>query len=85
MSWTFNVPPVELEGFADAVREAQTSGQEGLQDAADQVEAAKAAILLLAIHLKRTKLSASASGHALQATDGDNWHDGISLSVTGVL
>jgi hypothetical protein len=84
MSWTFSVGPVEREQFEDAVMSVQASGQEGVADAAEQVEIAKDVALLLAMHVKRSKLTANATGHALQETDDANWHDGISVSVSGV-
>jgi hypothetical protein len=84
MSWTISISPTPRDDFDAAVDRAEASGQDlELPGVRDDVEAAKGALKNLAQRVKRPLISATAYGHSLQEDEGPNWHDGVSVSVTG--
>lgn len=83
MSWNFSISPVHRDQFAEAVKEAVPTGDVGKSGNADDVAAAKAALIALAARVKRGNIGAQASGHTLQPEEGDNWSDSLSVSVYG--
>jgi tRNA A37 threonylcarbamoyltransferase TsaD len=82
MSWTLSVPITPRADLDAAVDEAQAYGQDapGVDEA---VNAAKAAAKQLAPLTKRDFVSVNLSGHVLQPDEGDNCHDGITVSLVG--
>lgn len=84
MSWSLSIPQTKREDFEAAVDAAETFGQDAsLPGVADQVAAAKTALKALGSQVKRSLIVGGASGHALQEDEGPNWHDGVSVNVTG--
>lgn len=85
MSWTISLPQTPREEFDAAVDAAEAGGQDAsLPGVSEDVAAAKAALKELAKRVKRPVIGGYANGHSLQADEGDNWVDAVSVGVHGV-
>lgn len=85
MSWSLSVPQSKKGSeFEAAVDAAVSTGQDAsLPGVAVDVAEAKKALKALGRRIKRSNIGGSASGHSLQADEGSNWSDSVSVSVYG--
>ncbi len=84
MSWSLSIQPVLKSDFAHAVGAAIAGGQPAdTPGLAEDVAAAKAALLLLAGRVKKDLVGGNASGHCAVPEEFATHHDGISVSVYG--